>query len=55
MFVAKEGRMRALLKRERAEMAQWAYFLTAVNTFCTGQNILVDGGESINYHFVWKD
>lgn len=37
------------------EIAQWAYFLTAVNTFCTGQNILVDGGESINYNFVWKD
>lgn len=37
------------------EIAQWAYFLTAVNTFCTGQNILVDGGESINYHFIWKD
>jgi len=37
------------------EIAEWAYFLTAVNTFCTGQCILVDGGESINYHFVWKD
>ncbi len=37
------------------EIAQWAYFLTMTNTFCTGQNILVDGGESINYHFVWKD
>ena len=37
------------------EIAQWAYFLTVVNTFCTGQNILVDGGESINYNFVWKD
>ncbi len=37
------------------EMADWAYFLTVTNTFCTGQNILVDGGESINYHFVWKD
>ena len=37
------------------EIAEWAYFLTVVNTFCTGQNILVDGGESINYHFVWKD
>lgn len=35
------------------EIAQWAYFLTVTNTFCTGQNILVDGGESINYHFVW--
>lgn len=37
------------------EIAEWAYFLTATNTFCTGQNILVDGGESINYHFVWKE
>ncbi|MBQ9150817.1 MAG: SDR family oxidoreductase [Clostridia bacterium] len=37
------------------EIADWAYFLTVVNTFCTGQSILVDGGESINYHFVWKD
>lgn len=36
------------------EMAQWAYFLTIVNTFCTGQSIIVDGGESINSHFVWK-
>jgi len=35
------------------EIAQWAYFLTVTNTFCTGQNILVDGGESINYNFVW--
>ncbi|MBE5793133.1 MAG: SDR family oxidoreductase [Clostridiales bacterium] len=37
------------------EIAQWAYFLTVVNRFCTGQSILVDGGEAINYHFVWKD
>ena len=37
------------------EIADWAYFLTIINTFCTGQNILVDGGESINYNFVWKD
>ena len=37
------------------EIAEWAYFLTVTNTFCTGQCILVDGGESINYHFVWKD
>lgn len=37
------------------EIAEWAYFLTVTNGFCTGQNILVDGGESINYHFVWKD
>jgi len=37
------------------EIAEWAYFLTATNKFCTGQSILVDGGEAINYHFVWKD
>ena len=37
------------------EIADWAYFLTVTNTFCTGQSILVDGGESINYNFVWKD
>lgn len=35
--------------------AQWAYFLTVTNTFCTGQNIIVDGGESINRKFIWKD
>lgn len=37
------------------EIAKWAYFLTVTNTFCTGQNILVDGGEAINCHFVWKE
>ena len=36
------------------EIAEWAYFLTVVNGFCTGQSILVDGGESINYNFIWK-
>ena len=37
------------------EIAEWAYFLTVTNSFATGQSFLVDGGESINYHFVWKD
>ena len=37
------------------EMADWAYFLTVTNKFCTGQSILVDGGEAINYNFVWKE
>lgn len=36
------------------EIAQWAYFLTVTNTFCTGQCIIVDGGESINSRFIWK-
>jgi NAD(P)-dependent dehydrogenase (short-subunit alcohol dehydrogenase family) len=37
------------------EIAEWAYFLTVTNTFCTGQNILVDGGEAINFKFVWPE
>ena len=37
------------------EIAQWAYFLTVVNRFCTGQSIVVDGGESINSKFIWPD
>ena len=37
------------------EIAQWAYFMTVTNTFCTGQSIIVDGGESINSHFVWPN
>ncbi len=35
------------------EIARWAYFMTVENSFCTGQSIIVDGGESINYHFIW--
>ena len=35
------------------EIAQWAYFMTVTNKFCTGQCIVIDGGESINSHFVW--
>ena len=37
------------------EIATWAYFLTVTNTFCTGQCIVVDGGESINRRFIWKN
>ena len=37
------------------EIAEWSYFLTVTNTFCTGQSIVVDGGESINFNFVWKN
>ncbi len=37
------------------EIAEWAYFLTVTNAFCTGQSIVVDGGESINRKFIWKD
>ena len=37
------------------EIAEWAYFLTVTNTFCTGQSIVIDGGESIKHNFGWKD
>ena len=37
------------------EIARWAYFLTIENSFGTGQSIVVDGGESINSHFVWPE
>jgi NAD(P)-dependent dehydrogenase (short-subunit alcohol dehydrogenase family) len=37
------------------EIASWAYFLTVENTFCTGQSIVVDGGESINSRFIWPE
>jgi len=37
------------------EIAEWAYFLTVTNTFCTGQSIVVDGGESVNRKFIWKE
>ncbi len=36
------------------EAADWAYFMTVTNRFCTGQNILIDGLEAGNAHFVWK-
>ena len=37
------------------EIAAWAYFLTVENSFCTGQSIIVDGGESINSRFIWPE
>jgi NAD(P)-dependent dehydrogenase (short-subunit alcohol dehydrogenase family) len=37
------------------EIARWAYFLTVTNTFCTGQSIVVDGGESVFSRFIWKE
>lgn len=37
------------------EAADWAYFMTVTNRFCTGQNILIDGLEAGNVHFVWPE
>lgn len=37
------------------EAAQWCYFMTAVNTFCTGQAIDISGGErNCADLFVWE-
>ena len=39
---------------EPGEIAQWCYFLTAVNRSCTGEDILIDNGEThLNASFVW--
>lgn len=38
------------------EAAQWCYFMTVVNTFCTGQAIDISGGErNCADLFVWED
>lgn len=37
------------------ETSDWAYFMTVTNKFCTGQNILIDGLEAGNAHFVWSE
>ncbi len=41
---------------EPDEIAQWCYFLTVVNRSCTGEDILIDNGEThLNSSFVWPD
>ena len=37
------------------EAAEWSYFMTVTNRFCTGQNILIDGLEAGGAHFVWPE
>ena len=37
------------------EIADWIYFVAAVNRFMTGQNLLVDGGEAGRAEFVWPE
>ena len=43
------------LKRwaEPSEIADWCLFLTVTNRFMTGQDIMIDGGESTNAKFIW--
>ncbi len=35
------------------EIADWAYFVTAVNQSMTAQDILIDNGEAAKSNFVW--
>lgn len=36
------------------EMADWIYFIAVHNKFMTGQDIMIDGGESTDAKFIWK-
>ena len=38
---------------EPEEIAEWAYFITAVNRSMTAQDILVDNGEEAKANFIW--
>ena len=35
------------------EIAEWAYFVAAVNKSMTAQNILIDNGEAAKANFIW--
>lgn len=35
------------------ECAEWIYFFSVVNKSCTGQDLIIDNGETINHKFVW--
>lgn len=38
---------------EPEEIAEWAYFVTAVNRSMTAQDILIDNGEAAKSNFIW--
>ena len=38
---------------EPEEIAEWAYFRAVVNKSMTGEDVLVDNGESLKSNFVW--
>lgn len=40
---------------EPEEIAEWVYFVSVINKFMTGQNLLIDGGEAGNCNFVWPE
>ena len=38
---------------EAEEIAEWAYFVTAVNRSMTAQDLLIDNGEDAKANFIW--
>ena len=41
---------------ESEEIAQWCYFMTIINHSCTGEDIIIDNGEThLNSSFVWPE
>ncbi len=38
---------------EPEEIAEWAYFLTAINRSMTAQDLLIDNGEAASANFIW--
>ena len=38
---------------EPEEIAEWAYFVTAINRSMTAQDILIDNGEAAKANFIW--
>ena len=37
------------------EIAEWTYFLAAVNKSMTGEDVLVDNGEMLKSNFIWPN
>lgn len=37
------------------EIADWVYFVSVINKFMTGQNLLIDGGEAGYNQFIWPE
>ena len=35
------------------EIAEWIYFIAVVNRSMTGQDVLIDNGESVKFNFIW--
>lgn len=36
------------------EAAEWIYFMTMINSSCSGQDVIIDNLESLNGVFVWE-